>query len=121
MTPQTIHRITQEVRQLRALLTVEETWVQAQPKTVTRDELFRRVTFWRYMLRLTELVVGEYDHWRNDADAQDQRRRFWSHVVTVAEHQLATKHAGHSGPSASSRPTDGAVAVCRQPPLSEGA
>lgn len=119
MTPHTVHRITQEVRQLRALLTVEETWTQSQPKTVTRDETFRRITFWRYILRLTELVVGEYDHWRNDADAHDQRRRFWSSVVMVAEHQLATQKVGHSGTSASSRPS-GAVAVCRQAPLSEG-
>jgi hypothetical protein len=118
MTPHTIHRITQEVRQLRALLTVEESWAQAQPKTTTRDEVFRRVTFWRYMLRLTELVVGEYDHWRNDADAQDQRRRFWSNVVKVAEHQLATKQSGHLGSSTSSRQL--AAAGCRASPVSEG-
>jgi hypothetical protein len=119
MTPHTLHRITQEVRHLRALLTVEETWAQAQPKTVTRDETFRRVTFWRYILRLTELVVGEYDQWRNDADAHDQRRRFWRSVVTVAEHQLAIQQSGHLGTSASSRPRR-ADAVCRQTPLSQG-
>jgi len=119
VTPHTVHRITQEVRQLRALLTVEETWAQHQPKTSTRDETFRRVTFWRYILRLTELVVGEYDQWRNDADAHDQRRRFWRAVIRVAEHQLTITKAGHLDLSASSRP-DGAAAVRRHVPLAEG-
>lgn len=103
MTPHTVHRIAQEVRQLHAVLTLEETWAQHQPKTVTRDEIFRRITFWRYMLRLTNLILGEYEQWRNDADGQDQRRRFWSNVAKVAEHQLATTNTGNSGLSTSTR------------------
>lgn len=103
MTPQTVHRIAQEVRQLHAVLTLEEKWAQHQPKTITRDEIFRRITFWRYMLRLTNLILGEYERWWNDADGQDQRRRFWDNVRKVAEHQLGTTETGNSGVSDSTR------------------
>ena len=54
MTPETVHRIAQEIRHTRAFLTVEETWAQRQEKTSQRDEEFRRITFWRRVLKYAE-------------------------------------------------------------------
>lgn len=54
MTPQTIHRIAQDIRHVRALLTVEETWLQAQEKSETQQELFRRINWWRRQLKQAE-------------------------------------------------------------------
>ena len=54
MTPQTVHRIAQEIQHQRGLLTTEETWAQKQPPSVTRDEAFRRVNFWRRVYKLAE-------------------------------------------------------------------
>lgn len=54
MTPETVHRIAQEIRHVRALLTVHETWTQRQEKAPMRDEEFRRITFWRRVLKHAE-------------------------------------------------------------------
>lgn len=54
MTPQTVHRIAQEIRHIRALLTVEETWAQSQEKTAAREEVYRRINFWRRQLKTAE-------------------------------------------------------------------
>lgn len=54
MTPQTVHRIAQDMRHIRALLTVEESWWQAQEKTEAREEGFRRINFWRRVLKDAE-------------------------------------------------------------------
>lgn len=66
MSPATVHLIAQEIRHRRALLTVEETWWQQQPKTSARDEGFRRINFWRRLLkdaegRLSVDLSGEID------------------------------------------------------------
>jgi hypothetical protein len=68
MTPETVHLIAQEIRHQRALLTVQEAWWQQQPKTVARDEGFRRINFWRRVLKDAEsrLTVGD------DGEAVDQ-------------------------------------------------
>lgn len=54
MTPQTVHRISQEIQHQRGLLTTEETWAQKQPAGPTRDETFRRINFWREMYKAAE-------------------------------------------------------------------
>lgn len=91
MKPQTIHRITQEIRHERAAVTVEETWAQSLSVSEIRDEIFRYIVFRRWMLRLKELLIADHDEWKQDREGQDPRQRFWSAVRKVAEHQLATK------------------------------
>ena len=54
MTPQTVHRISQEIQQMRGLLTTDETWAQKQPAGPMRDETFRRINFWRDRLKEAE-------------------------------------------------------------------
>lgn len=54
MTPDTVHLIAQEIRQWRGDLTAEETWLQKQPKSDTRDERFRYINWWRKAIRLVE-------------------------------------------------------------------
>lgn len=54
MTPQTVHRIAQELQKFRALLTVEETWLQAQDDVIQRSECFRRINFWREIYKEAE-------------------------------------------------------------------
>jgi acyl-CoA reductase-like NAD-dependent aldehyde dehydrogenase len=61
-----VHRIAQEIRHLRALLTAHETWQQRQPTSETRAEEYRRITFWRRVLKGAEQQlacgdVGEAD------------------------------------------------------------
>jgi hypothetical protein len=59
MTPDTIHRIAQDIRHVRALFTVEETWLQHQEPSATREEAFRRINFWRKALVLAEDLLRE--------------------------------------------------------------
>lgn len=59
MTPDTVHRIAQQIRHFRALLTVQESWTQRQPKTDTRDELFREINFWRGVLKSAEHQLAQ--------------------------------------------------------------
>lgn len=66
MQPLTVHRIAQEIRHSRALLTSEETWWQQQPRGETQADGFRRINFWRQVLkdaedRLASGDVGEAD------------------------------------------------------------
>jgi hypothetical protein len=63
VSPDTVHVIAQEIRHRRALLTVDEHWWQQQPKSPTRDEGFRRINFWRRVLKEAEqqLAVGELE------------------------------------------------------------
>ncbi len=86
MTPQTVHWLVQELQHRRALLTAEETWAQRQEQTEMRAELFRRIIFRRYMLRVEELVIAQIGDVRGD----NPRDQFWRSVSAVAEHQLAT-------------------------------
>lgn len=62
MTPDTVHRIAQEIRHQRALLTTRETWLQKQPKTDTRDEEFRYINFERRALKVKEQLLVEHAH-----------------------------------------------------------
>ena len=59
MTPQTVHRVSQELQHIRGLLTTEETWAQKQPAGPARDELFRRINFWRGVLKRAEKDLVE--------------------------------------------------------------
>lgn len=59
MTPHTVHRIAQEIRHLRALLTVHETQLQQVEKSAARDEEFRRITFWRGVLKSAEHQLAQ--------------------------------------------------------------
>ncbi len=54
MTPHTVHLIAQEIRHFRALLTVLETWSQQQDRSDTVSETFRRINFWRGILKVAE-------------------------------------------------------------------
>jgi hypothetical protein len=54
MTPDTVHLLAQQIRHFRALLTVRETWAQAQPKNDTVSEEFRQINFWRRQLKRAE-------------------------------------------------------------------
>lgn len=54
MTPDTVHWIAQEIRHKRAELTVQESWLQRQDKSVTQEEGFRRINFWRRVLKNAE-------------------------------------------------------------------
>lgn len=58
MTPDTVHRIAQEIRHIRATLTVEETWWQRQQKSATQEEGFRRINFWRRVLKDAEASLA---------------------------------------------------------------
>lgn len=58
MTPAMVHRIAQEIRHLRALLTAQESWQQQQPKSPTQAEEFRRITFWRRVLKAAEQQIA---------------------------------------------------------------
>lgn len=61
MTPATKRLIAEEIRHNRALLTVVETWWQQQPMSDQRTEQFRRINFWRNLLRdgETRLNLGD--------------------------------------------------------------
>jgi hypothetical protein len=66
MTPAMVHRIAQEIRHYRALLSAQETWQQRQPQSLTQAEEYRRITFWRRVLKSAEAQlacgdVGEAD------------------------------------------------------------
>ena len=54
MTPFTVHLIAQEIRHYRALLTVLETWAQQQDRCDAVSETFRRINFWRSVLKIAE-------------------------------------------------------------------
>jgi hypothetical protein len=54
MSPYTVHRIAQEIRHRRAQLTVEEKWAQQQEPSPMREDTFRRINFWRDVLKLAE-------------------------------------------------------------------
>lgn len=54
MTPDTVHRIAQEIRNERALLTIRETWLQKQEKSTARDEEFRYINWKRRILKFAE-------------------------------------------------------------------
>lgn len=58
MTPDTVHRLAQEIRQQRALLTVEQTWVQKQEWTTMRDEAFQVIDYKRRVLKFAEHLLA---------------------------------------------------------------
>lgn len=58
MSPQTVHWLAQEIQKRKALLTVEETWLQQQEKSDIRDEAFRRITFWREIYKTAEAKLS---------------------------------------------------------------
>ena len=46
--------LTHLAKDFRALLTVEETWAQHQGRSETISEIFRRINFWRSVLKVAE-------------------------------------------------------------------
>ena len=86
MTPQTVHWLVQDLQHRRALVTAEETWAQKQDPSDMRAEMFRRIVFRRYILRVEELVLAQL----GDERGENPRDQFWRSVSAVAEHQLAT-------------------------------
>lgn len=64
MTPQTVHWIAQDIRHVRAMLSVQEEWLQRQEPSESRSEQFRRITFWRRLLKVAEhqLATGQVGH-----------------------------------------------------------
>lgn len=61
MTPQTVHRIAQEIRHFRELLTADEKFLQRQEPTSLREEGFRRINFWRRSLKDAEYQLSRQD------------------------------------------------------------
>ncbi len=59
MTPHTVHWIAQEIQAHRHLLTTQETWAQKQPDGVARQEVFRRINFWRAVYKRAEKDLVE--------------------------------------------------------------
>ena len=62
MTPATVHRIAQEIRYFRGLLAKEYEWVESQPLTDSQVELFRRIRFWRMVLKFGEERLANSVH-----------------------------------------------------------
>ncbi len=58
MTPDTVHRLAQEIRHERSLLTTRELWLQKQEKTAMRDEEFRIINFRKKVIRYAEQELG---------------------------------------------------------------
>jgi hypothetical protein len=54
MTPHMVHLIAQEIRAFRAMLTKEQDWLAGQPASEVRVERFRRIQFWRMVLKFGE-------------------------------------------------------------------
>lgn len=62
MTPDTVHRIAQELRSLRALLTADLKWALSQPPSDMRRSFEHRVEFWREILNEAErrIAAGQF-------------------------------------------------------------
>jgi hypothetical protein len=58
MTPQNVHRICQEIRHLRELLTAENKWTLSQPFSDTRKDCLDRIEFWREILNGAERKIA---------------------------------------------------------------
>lgn len=54
MNPHTLHWIAQDIRNQRAQLTADEKWARNHARGDLQLELFRRVNFWRAVLRDAE-------------------------------------------------------------------
>jgi hypothetical protein len=54
MRPETQRLIAQEIRHQQEALTAQSRWLSQQPEGPTRREGFRRVNFWRNVLRDAE-------------------------------------------------------------------
>lgn len=58
MSPDMVHRMCQEIRHQRALLTAEEKWARTQPYSDTRVEIFQRINLWRDALDYIERKIA---------------------------------------------------------------
>jgi len=54
MTPDTVHRLAQEIRYMRGVLAKDEEWARLQPDSETRTQLFQINEFWRAVLKFGE-------------------------------------------------------------------
>jgi hypothetical protein len=54
LTPDTVHRIAQELRFLRGLLEAEKKWALVQTTGETQRQLLLRIYFWRGVLNTAE-------------------------------------------------------------------
>lgn len=61
VTPDTIYRIAREIEHVRGLLREEEKWLQRQPQTAHRAESFRRIDFYRGVLKHAVTQLGTDD------------------------------------------------------------
>jgi hypothetical protein len=50
MKPHTVHRICQDIRGVRGLLTAEEKWARTIRDEESRQEAFYHINFWRTMM-----------------------------------------------------------------------
>jgi hypothetical protein len=57
-----VHLIAQEIRNHRDRLTAEQTWWQNQPRSESRAEGFRRINFWREVLKIaSQKLIADGD------------------------------------------------------------
>jgi len=64
MSPETIYRIAREIEHQRGMLREEEKWLQRQPQTAHRAEGFRRIDFYRGVLKhaVTQLGIDDKEN-----------------------------------------------------------
>lgn len=60
MNPDTVHRVAQEIKNARALLTIRESWLQKQEKSTARDEEFRYINWKRRILKFEESELSSH-------------------------------------------------------------
>jgi hypothetical protein len=62
VTPDTVHRVAQELRSLRALLTADLKWALSQPPSDMRKSFEHRIEFWREILNEAErrIAAGQF-------------------------------------------------------------
>jgi len=58
MTPEMVYRIAREIEHQRGQLREEEKWLQRQPQTEHRAEEFRRIDFYRGVLKHAAAQLG---------------------------------------------------------------
>lgn len=58
MTSETRHLIAKDIRLLRGVLTAQADWARAHEASEMQRELYRRVAFWRIVLKDAELRLA---------------------------------------------------------------
>jgi hypothetical protein len=73
MRPHTVHRVTQELRHFRELLTAELKWTLALEHSEFRRENEARIAFWRDVLNEAERKISSGQISRFSAQSQGRR------------------------------------------------